>query len=166
MSYALACGRANVFRAVAVFSGAQLSGCGGGTQPIAYLGIHGIGDSVLNISQGRSLRDRFVANNGCTPQNPREPASGSLTHITTAYSGCRAGYPVVWAAFDGGHLPGPVDGCACESGVRTWTKGEVVSYNAEIAPNASVSIGFQANHTGNTAAPAALALNGATCATT
>ncbi|MCS7477038.1 cellulose binding domain-containing protein [Umezawaea endophytica] len=253
MSYALACGRATVFRAVAVFSGAQLSGCDGGTQPVAYLGIHGISDSVLNISQGRSLRDRFVRNNGCTSQNPREPAAGSQTHITTEYSGCRAGYPVVWAAFDGGHLPGAVDGCNCESGVRTWTKGEVwkffsqfqgttpnpttttttihqgqrcqveyrtnawnsgltseivitntgthlytgwelvftlpsgqtitsgwnasyspssgqvtarnASYNAEIAPNASVAIGFQASHTGDTAKPTSFTLNGAVCAT-
>ncbi|GGP87824.1 alpha/beta hydrolase family esterase [Saccharothrix coeruleofusca] len=125
MSYSLACGRANVFRAVAVFAGAQLSGCNGGSQPIAYLGIHGIGDTVLNISQGRSLRDRFVRNNGCAATTPREPTSGSLTHIVTAYTGCRAGYPVVWAAFDGGHTPGPVDGCNCENGARTWTKGEV-----------------------------------------
>ncbi len=251
MSYALACGRATVFRAVAVFSGAQLSGCNGGTQPVAYLGIHGLSDSVLNISQGRALRDRFVRNNGCTPQNPREPAVGSQTHITTAYSGCRSGYPVVWAAFDGGHLPGAVDGCNCESGVRTWTKGEVwkffsqfqgtppgpttttttttgadrcrvsnttnawstgltseititnvgtqpyagwslvftlpsgqtitsgwnasyspssgevtaknASYNADIAPNASVSIGFQATHTGGTGKPGYFTLNGVVC---
>jgi poly(3-hydroxybutyrate) depolymerase len=131
MSYALACGRANVFRAVAVFAGAQLSGCSDGSQPVAYFGIHGIRDSVLNISMGRSLRDRFVRNNGCTAQNPPEPAAGSLTHITTAYSGCRAGYPVVWAAFDGDHIPGPVDGSSAESGVRTWTKGEVWRFFAQ-----------------------------------
>ena len=87
---------------------ANLSGCSGGTQPIAYIGLHGIRDNVLPISSGRSLRDTFVRNNGCTAQNPPEPAHGSLTHIVTAYSGCRAGYPVVWAAFDGaGHDPGP-----------------------------------------------------------
>ena len=93
MSYAVACARPTVIRAVAVLSGANLSGCNGGTQPVAYFGIHGIYDSVLNISQGRSLRDTFVRNNGCTAQSPREPSRGSLTHITTAYSGCRAGYP-------------------------------------------------------------------------
>ncbi|GAB2777849.1 poly(3-hydroxybutyrate) depolymerase [Amycolatopsis magusensis] len=124
MSNALACARATVFRAVAVFSGAQLSGCSGGTQPIAYLGIHGLGDTVLNISQGRALRDRFVKNNGCTPQNPPEPAQGSRSHRVTAYSGCQPGYPVVWAAFDGGHTPAPIDGCGCE-GWQTWTAGEV-----------------------------------------
>ncbi|KQX77204.1 RICIN domain-containing protein [Streptomyces sp. Root1310] len=131
MSYALACSRANVFRAVAVMSGAEISGCGGGTQPIAYFGIHGVGDSVLGIAQGRSLRDRFVSNNGCTPQSPREPASGSRTHITTTYAGCRAGYPVQWAAFDGGHIPGPVDGSTAESGVATWTKAEIWRFFAQ-----------------------------------
>ncbi|MFP3986464.1 RICIN domain-containing protein [Streptomyces sp. E11-3] len=131
MSYALACSRANVFRAVAVISGGQISGCSGGTQPIAYFGIHGISDNVLNIAQGRSLRDKFVANNGCTAQRPREPAPGSRTHITTTYSGCRAGYPVQWAAFDGGHIPGPVDGSPDENGVTTWTKAEIWRFFAQ-----------------------------------
>ena len=83
MSYALACARPTVFRAVAVYAGGQLSGCNGGTQPVAYIGLHGLRDPVLPISTGRSLRDRFVRNNGCTPQNPPEPARGSLTHIVT-----------------------------------------------------------------------------------
>jgi endo-1,4-beta-xylanase len=39
------------------------------------------------------------------------------------------------------------------------------SYNAAIAPGGSVSIGFQANHTGNTAAPAGFTLNGQVCST-
>ncbi|GAA3273960.1 MULTISPECIES: cellulose binding domain-containing protein [Dactylosporangium] len=125
MSYAVACARPTVFRAVTVLSGANLSGCNGGTQPVAYFGIHGIHDSVLNISNGRSLRDTFVRNNGCTAQSPREPAQGSLTHITTTYSGCRAGYPVQWAAFDGDHTPSPVDGSGSPNDSRTWTSGEI-----------------------------------------
>ncbi|MGC4792122.1 RICIN domain-containing protein [Micromonospora sp. DT178] len=133
MSYALACARATVFRAVAVIAGAQISGCSGGTQPIAYFGLHGISDNVLNISQGRSLRDTFVRNNGCAAQNPPEPGPGSRTHVTTAYSGCRAGYPVQWAAFDNGHMPGPVDGTYAESGVTTWTKGEIWRFFAQFS---------------------------------
>ena len=47
------------------------------------------------------------------------------------------------------------------------TSGQVtatnVSYNAAIAPGGSVSFGFQANHTGNTAAPASFSLNGQAC---
>ncbi|GIF22897.1 hypothetical protein Ate02nite_56270 [Paractinoplanes tereljensis] len=132
MSYAVACARPAVFRAVAVLSGANLSGCSGGTQPVAYLGIHGTHDSVLNISQGRSIRDTFVRNNGCTAQNPPEPAQNSLTHIVTAYAGCRAGYPVRWAAFDGDHTPEPVDGSTSTSGARTWTGGEIWKFFSQL----------------------------------
>ncbi|WP_433088653.1 cellulose binding domain-containing protein [Dactylosporangium sp. CA-052675] len=131
MSYAIACARPTVFRAVAVLSGANLSGCNGGTQPVAYFGIHGTHDSVLNISNGRSLRDTFVRNNGCTPQSPREPAQGSLTHITTTYTGCRPGYPVQWAAFDGDHTPSPVDGSGTPNDARTWTSGEIWKFFAQ-----------------------------------
>src|SRR5439155_25985623 len=70
----------------------------------------------------------FVRNNGCTPQNPPEPTQGSLRHITTAYSGCRAGFPVQWAAFDGDHTPAPVDGSTATSGARTWTSAEAWSF--------------------------------------
>jgi cellulase/cellobiase CelA1 len=38
-----------------------------------------------------------------------------------------------------------------------------MSYNATIAPNASVSFGFQATHTGNTGRPNAFTLNGTAC---
>ncbi|MGI5159081.1 lectin [Microbispora sp. CA-102843] len=162
MSYALACARPTVFRAVAVYSGANLSGCSGGTQPVAYIGLHGLRDNVLNISLGRSLRDTFVRNNGCTPQNPPEPANGSLTHIVTAYSGCRAGYPVVWAAFDGaGHDPGPIDGCTCD-GWRTWTSAEVwkffTQFESGSSPSSSPSASPTTSPTGTP--PATTALRG------
>jgi acetylxylan esterase len=48
------------------------------------------------------------------------------------------------------------------------TSGQVtarnVSYNATIAPNGSVGIGFQATHTGNTGEPTSFTLNGTACA--
>jgi poly(3-hydroxybutyrate) depolymerase len=122
MTYAVACAMPAVFRAVAVYSGANLSGCSPGTQPVPYLGFHGVSDNVLPIANGRALRDTFVRNNGCTPQSPPEPAPGSLTHIVTTYSGCGTGHPVVWAAFDGGHTPDPVDGSPNSNGNTTWTK--------------------------------------------
>lgn len=102
MSYALACARADVFRAVAVLNGAQLSGCAGGTRPIAYLGSHGVVDDVLNISQGRVLRDKFIQNNGCQPKFAQEPPAGSGQRHKTEYV-CNNGYPVVWIATDSGH---------------------------------------------------------------
>lgn len=38
---------------------------------------------------------------------------------------------VQWAAFDGGHIPGPVDGSTGESGVTTWTKAEIWRFFAQ-----------------------------------
>jgi len=115
MSNAVACSRANVFRGVALYSGAQLSGCDGGTAPIPFFAAHGLGDDVLGISLGRSLRDRAVRNNKCTAQSPLEPARGSGTHICTSYQGCTTGYPVRWCAFDGGHWPSQHDAGQPES---------------------------------------------------
>ena len=109
MAYALACARPNVFRGVAVYSGAQLSGCSGGTTPVAYYGSHGIQDPVIAINSGRTLRNRFATANGYTPQTPPEPASGSRTHVCTTYQGCTAGRPVTWCGFDEGHTATPRD---------------------------------------------------------
>lgn len=93
----------DVFRAIAPIAGAQISGCDGGTSPIAFLGIHGTQDDVLPISMGRQVRDRFVQNNGCQPQNAPEPNHGQGP-IKTEYS-CQPDYPVTWIAFSGGHDP-------------------------------------------------------------
>ncbi|KAI8633670.1 carbohydrate esterase family 1 protein [Xylariaceae sp. FL1651] len=108
MSYALACDRASMIRAVAVISGAQLSGCSKGTDPVAYYGQHGTSDSVLNVSNGRQLRDRFVKNNGCTPVSP-EPQPNGGRSVKTVYQGCKAGYPVTWVIHNGDHNPSQVD---------------------------------------------------------
>lgn len=131
MSYALACARPDVFRAViAIAVPGPVSGCSGGSGSVAYFGIQGVNDSMPNA---RSMRDRFVTNNGCAAMSPREPAAGSGTHITSNYS-CRDGKPVRWAAFDGGHQQGPVDGCTgCESGARSWVKGEVWNFISQFS---------------------------------
>ena len=51
MSKAIGCARANVFRANRRLSGAGfLSGCDGGTMPIACYGSHGLSDPT-NITQ-------------------------------------------------------------------------------------------------------------------
>jgi hypothetical protein len=47
------------------------------------------------------------------------------------------------------------------------TSGQVtaknLTYNGAIAPGGSTTIGFNANHTGNAAAPSAFTLNGQNC---
>jgi len=127
MSYSLACSRPDIFRAVAVLSGSQLSGCSGGTKPVAYYGQHGVKDSVLNISGGRSLRDKFLANNGCTKATAQEPASGSRKHIKTTYTGCSEDHPVQWTAFDGDHTALPNDSGG-DGGPNSWTIAEVWTF--------------------------------------
>ncbi|KAH9050828.1 hypothetical protein Ae201684P_017328 [Aphanomyces euteiches] len=56
--------------------GAQLSGCDGGSKPVAFWSTHGIFDNVLPISMGRALRDHFLQVNGCQAKNAPEPTSG------------------------------------------------------------------------------------------
>jgi len=127
MSYALACARPDDFRAIAVLSGAQLSGCAGGKTPVAYYGQHGVRDGVLNIGMGRSLRDNFLKNNGCTAQTASEPASGSKKHQKTVYAGCSTDHPVVWVAFDGDHMALPGD-TGTDVGTSSWTIEEVWNF--------------------------------------
>jgi len=107
MSYSLACSRPKDIRAVAVISGSLLSGCSGGNDPVAYYGQHGTSDSVLNVSGGRSLRDKFVKNNGCTAVSETSPNGGKS--VKTVYSGCKAGYPVTWVIHNGDHNPSQTD---------------------------------------------------------
>ena len=122
MSYSLACTSAKDYRGIAVLSGAQLSGCNGGNDPIAFYGQHGVKDGVLNISNGRQIRDRFVKNNGCQAKNAPEPAANSRQRIKTVYDGCK--YPTQWTAFDGDHVALPGD-AGNDVGPQSFTPGEV-----------------------------------------
>ena len=54
MSYAIACARAKVFRGVAIYDGAQLSGCEGGNDPIAYWQMAGLTDTVCTVGAGNA----------------------------------------------------------------------------------------------------------------
>jgi len=115
MSYELACARAKVFRAAAVYEGGQLSGCDGGNDPIALWQVEGLTDGTVGMSMATPIRDRFVKNNGCTVQTPPQPPTPGTYlnpggHICTDYAGCSAGHPVRWCVSQSGHGPGPIDG--------------------------------------------------------
>jgi poly(3-hydroxybutyrate) depolymerase len=105
MSYSIACSRAGDFRAVAPIAGGLISGCDGGTDPIAYLGIHGISDNVLPISGGIDLANTFVKNNGCQAKEVAQPAPGSGQNVRTDFEGCSE--PVSFITWDGGHVGAP-----------------------------------------------------------
>lgn len=108
MSYALACARPDMIRGIAVISGGLLSGCSGGTKPVAFYGQHGTRDSVLNVGMGRQLRDKFVTNNGCT-RLASEPQPNGGNAVKSVYTGCKQGYPVTWVIHDGYHNPSQVN---------------------------------------------------------
>jgi hypothetical protein len=115
MSYEIACSRAKVFRAAAIYEGAQLSGCDGGNDPIALWQMVGLEDNVCGLGLATPIRDRFVQNNGCTPQSPPQPpmAPPYLNpggHICTDYAGCSTGHPIRWCVHQSGHGSAVVDG--------------------------------------------------------
>jgi poly(3-hydroxybutyrate) depolymerase len=109
MSFAIGCGRADVFRAIAPMSGALFSGCADGDAAIAMLGFHGTNDTVVDISAGVAARNVIVERNGCQPEDAAVEANGCLE-----FQGCSEGHPVTWCEFNGGHTPAP------QSGQRIW----------------------------------------------
>ncbi|GLA31621.1 putative feruloyl esterase C [Aspergillus phoenicis ATCC 13157] len=118
MSYSLACSRAKEFRAVSVLSGGVISGCDGGNDPIAYLGIHGINDPVLPFDGGVELAERFVGNNGCQPASIEKPQSGSNGWKRTDFDSCSK--PVSFIAYDGGHDGAPLGVQSSLAPDATW----------------------------------------------
>lgn len=123
MSLAVACQRADVFRGVAFFSGADLTGSCTGTltTPIAYYASQASGDSSGDPipSSGRIKQAQFAEVNGCEPEPEATtfPAPGE-PHSCTEYQGCSAGHPTVYCVFDGPHGWEPTD------------PGETMSWNA------------------------------------
>lgn len=108
MSLALGCQRADVFRGIAFFSGADLTGSCTGTltKPIAYYASQASGDSSGDPAptSGRVKQAQFATVNGCTaePMATTFPASGQ-PHKCTIYKGCSAGHPTVYCVFNGDH---------------------------------------------------------------
>jgi len=114
MSIALACTRADVFRGVAFFSGADLTGSCPSTltKPIAYYASQASQDSsgTPAPTSGKVKQAEFAAVNGCTPE-PNAlnfPAAGQ-PHTCTIYKNCSAGHPTVYCVFDGAHGWEPKD---------------------------------------------------------
>jgi hypothetical protein len=62
--------------------------------------------------------------NGCTAQNPPEPAKNSGTHTCTSYQGCSEGHPLRWCAHGGDHNPTEKDSGQSKS----WVPGEAWTF--------------------------------------
>jgi poly(3-hydroxybutyrate) depolymerase len=116
MAMALGCTRADVFRGVAFFSGADLtSSCPTTlTKPIAYYASQASEDSgglsTTSPITGEKRQADFAAVNGCMaePSSTTFPASGQ-PHTCTNYRGCSAGHPTEYCVFNGAHGWEPKD---------------------------------------------------------
>ncbi len=116
MAMALGCTRAEVFRAVAFFSGADLTNSCPTTltQPIAYYASQASEDSnglsTTSPITGEKRQADFAAVNGCMPEPSSTvfPASGQ-PHTCTNYKGCSAGHPTEYCVFNGPHGWDPKD---------------------------------------------------------
>ncbi len=116
MAMALACTRADVFRAVAFFSGADLTGSCPSTltKPIAYYASQASEDAgglpTTSPITGEYKQAEFAALNGCTavPSSTTFPAAGQ-PHTCTIYQNCSAGHPTEYCVFNGAHGWEPKD---------------------------------------------------------
>jgi len=100
MSFAVGCEMSGTFRAIAPMSGALYSdpGCKGNGPHVAMWGSHGLSDTVVPIDNGRSARDKILAQNHCgTTTTPVDPSP------CVKYQGCDPGYDVTWCEWDGPH---------------------------------------------------------------
>jgi poly(3-hydroxybutyrate) depolymerase len=94
-------------RAIAIYSGAQMSGSCKPTTPIGYYASHGTNDGILNYDGGVTLAQNFAGANGCTWATPTK-ATGA--HVCTNEAGCKTGYPTEFCSFVGPHTPWPDNG--------------------------------------------------------
>ncbi|WP_372511341.1 extracellular catalytic domain type 1 short-chain-length polyhydroxyalkanoate depolymerase [Streptomyces cylindrosporus] len=151
-------------------------GSTGERAPVEAISLQGVGHNLYTYGMAsRALTFFGLDSSGPAPQpqpgacrvtvttnawNTGLTASVTITNTgTTTVNGWQLGFtlPAGQAITNGwGASYAPA------SGAVTATNA---SYDATIAPNASVSIGYQANHTGNSAAPAAFTLNGTACTT-
>jgi poly(3-hydroxybutyrate) depolymerase len=96
MSWYLTGSRPGVFRAVIGHSGGGVQGIPA-LSSVAYFGSLGTGENGGQNTQ----TDQFARANGCTIDTLPRAETGS--HVCTPYAGCKAGFPVTWCSYDGGH---------------------------------------------------------------
>jgi poly(hydroxyalkanoate) depolymerase family esterase len=149
-------------------------GATGDKAPVEAISLQGVTHDVMKSGMAARVITFFGLDGGGTvPQPPAGPckvavttsawstgltASVTITNTsTTAVNGWKLGFTLPsgqtvtsgWSAT-----------VAPASGAVTATN---VTYNAAIAPGASVGFGYQASHSGNSAAPSGFTLNGTAC---
>jgi poly(hydroxyalkanoate) depolymerase family esterase len=150
----------------------------GDRAPVEAISLQGVGHNLYtNGMAARVLTFFGLDSTGPTPPPPPPPAACKVRATTNAWNtGLTAGLTITntsATAVDGWHLGFTLPAGQTVTGgwgaTYSPSSGTVtatnVSYDATIAPGASVSIGYQATHTGNSAPPTAFTLNGTACTT-
>ncbi len=146
-----------------------------GTAQVEAYSIQGAGHSLPAAGMAAYALTYFGLTSS-TPPPPPPPSgpcgvkatvsawnSGLTENLTITNTGTTAvnGWSLVFT------LPGGQTITSGWNATYSPTSGQVTArdtrYNAAIAPNASVTIGFQATHSGDTAKPTSFTLNGASC---
>ncbi|MER7375012.1 extracellular catalytic domain type 1 short-chain-length polyhydroxyalkanoate depolymerase [Streptomyces lanatus] len=146
----------------------------GDRAPVEAISLQGVGHNLYGNGMAARVLTFFGLDSGGPAPQP-QPGSCKVTATTNAWStgltasltitntsttpvnGWRLGFTLpagqtITNGWGATYTPG--------SGAVTATNA---SYNAALAPGASVSIGYQASHTGNSAAPGGFTLNGTAC---
>ncbi|MFF0156780.1 PHB depolymerase family esterase [Streptomyces sp. NPDC005263] len=149
-------------------------GSTGDRAPVEAISVQGVGHNVYGSGMAaRALTFFGLDSSGPGPQP--QPGACKVTATTSAWSTGLTGSVTLTntgtSSVDGWKLGFTLPSgqtitngwgatYAPASGAVTATN---VAYNGTIAPNASVTIGYQANHAGNSAAPTGFTLNGKAC---
>ncbi|WP_020137104.1 PHB depolymerase family esterase [Streptomyces sp. 351MFTsu5.1] len=149
-------------------------GATGDRAPVEAVSLRGVGHNAYGAGMAARALTFFGLDGGGPAPQP-EPGACKVTATTNAWStGLTASVTVTntgTSAINGWRLAFTLPGGQSITGgwgaTYTPSSGAVtatnVSYNGTIAPNASVGIGYQANHGGNSAAPSGFTLNGKAC---
>ncbi|WP_151482696.1 extracellular catalytic domain type 1 short-chain-length polyhydroxyalkanoate depolymerase [Streptomyces albicerus] len=151
-------------------------GATGDRAPVEAISLQGVGHNLYSYGMAARVLTFFgLDSSGPAPQP--QPGACKVTVTTNAWSTGMTG-SVTITNTGTTRIEGWKLGFTLPSGqtiTNGWgatyapASGAVTAtnapYNGTLAANASVSIGYQANHTGDSAAPAAFSLNGTPCGT-
>ncbi|CAL9650989.1 hypothetical protein SUDANB105_06626 [Streptomyces sp. enrichment culture] len=148
----------------------------GDQAPVEAISLQGVGHNLYAYGTMGARVLTFFGLDGSGPAPQPQPAGCKVTATTSAWSTGLTGSVTITntgtTAVNGWKLGFTLPGgqtitngwgatYAPASGAVTATNA---AYNGTIAPNGSVTIGYQANHGGDSAAPGAFRLNGTACA--
>ncbi|MFI6279020.1 PHB depolymerase family esterase [Streptomyces sp. NPDC050988] len=149
-------------------------GSTGDRAPVEAISLQGVGHNLYAYGMAARVLT-FFGLDGSGPGPGPQPGACKVSVTTNAWSTGLTGSVTITntgtARIDGWKLAFTLpSGQTITNGwgaTYTPASGAVAAtnatYNGTIAPNASVGIGYQANHGGNSAAPTGFSLNGAVC---